>query len=863
MGKEANGRPARPAGQEYGGQQIPMNLTEPSASFQAICESIIFRNEENGYTVASFSRMDTEAEVTEGGAVATEAKKPSETFTGVGSMPFLEVGDYLLLAGKWTTHSSYGRQLQVQTCTQVTLHTPQTILKYLSSGVIRGIGPKLAEKIVSAFGTDTLAVMREKPERLAKIRGITKDRAREISEQMIEKGAFQELSLLLNPFGIGMSRILNIYRRYGSAALYVVKNNPYRLAEEVSGIGFHTADRLAAQFGCDPNSPFRIGSAVLHCMAQSESDGNTYIRFADLIEKTKKILKSSDDESSEEDADEPAERAQAASARFRGLPPNNAMPPDRAVLPDRATVPERAIPPDKAMAPDSLRSFSDEGLKRLVAENKILAYRVDETGNFSLTGPDELSDDVRIAFPKSLETEIAAAKIISGMAGKKPVNADFRAVKEKIANSASEMGIELAPEQEKAVLCASNAYVSIITGGPGTGKTTIIRVLTDYFKSEKQKAVLCAPTGRAAKRMSEASGIPARTIHRLLEIERGTADNSVLIFKRNEENPIEADAVIVDETSMLDSFLFLCLIRAIGPDTQLILVGDSDQLPSVGTGNVLFDLIRSGIVHTEKLTQIYRQAALSRIVQSAHRVLTGQPILFNQEFDSDCMLVSMSGGADIANAVVRLVSQVLPNVYGIDVMRDVAVLCPSRKGPAGITALNELLQAAVGHTGEPHIAAHGITFRLLDKVMQTRNNYELEFANADGTKGTGVFNGELGIIRRIDRESDTMTVETDDGRTVIYERVHMDDLDLAFAVTVHKSQGSEYPVVILAVPPGSPMLNNRNLLYTAITRAKKRLFVVSSKSVLERMIHSNSQGQRLTSLCDFLRIYAGQTGGRV
>ena len=823
MGKEAKGRPARPASQEHGGQQIPMNLTEPPASFQAICESIIFRNEENGYTVASFSRADTNSD-DEGSGPAD--RKPAETFTGVGSMPFLEAGDFLLLNGKWTTHSSYGRQLQVISATQVALHTPQTILKYLSSGVIRGIGPKLAEKIVSAFGADTLAVMREKPERLAKIRGITRERAREISAQMIEKGAFQELSLLLNPFGIGMSRILSIYKLYGSAAIHVVKNNPYRLAEEVSGIGFHTADRIAAQFGCDPDSPFRIGSAVLHCMAQSESDGNTYIRFAELLENTKRILKSQDDESTQEDPEESVENA--------------------------AVLTNQTAPGGGASA------FSDEGLKRLVSENKIMAYRIDGAGNFSLAGPGELSDDVRIAFPKSLETEIAAAKIISGMAAKAPVNADFRAVKEKIANSSAEMGIELAPEQEKAVLYASNAYISIITGGPGTGKTTIIRVLTDYFTSEKRKAVLCAPTGRAAKRMSEASGIPARTIHRLLEIERGTADHSVLIFKRNEENPIEADAVIVDETSMLDSFLFLCLIRAIGPNTQLILVGDSDQLPSVGMGNVLYDLIRSGIVHTEKLTQIYRQAALSRIVQSAHRILTGQPILFNQELDSDCMLVSMNSGADIANAVVRLVSQVLPNVYGIDVMRDVAVLCPSRKGPAGIVALNEQLQTAVGHTGEPHVAAHGVTFRLMDKVMQTRNNYELEFVNPDGTKGSGVFNGELGIVKRIDKETDTMTVETDDGRTVVYERVNMDDLDLAFAVTVHKSQGSEYPVVILAIPPASSMLNNRNLLYTAITRARKRLFIVTSRPVLDRMIHSNSQGERQTALCDFLKIYAGE-----
>lgn len=819
-------QPVRPTSQNNGGQQIPMNLTEPPASFQAICESIIFRNEENGYTVASFSRADTDVADSDNEGAGPADRKPAETFTGVGSMPFLEAGDFLLLNGKWTTHSSYGRQLQVISATQVALHTPQTILKYLSSGVIRGIGPKLAEKIVSAFGADTLAVMREKPERLAKIRGITRDRAREISAQMIEKGAFQELSLILNPFGIGMSRILSIYKLYGSAAIHVVKNNPYRLAEEVSGIGFHTADRIAAQFGCDPDSPFRIGSAVLHCMVQSESDGNTYIRFAELLENTKRILKSQDDESMQEDPEESVENA--------------------------AILSSQTAPGSGAAA------FSDEGLKRLVSENKIMAYRIDGAGNFSLAGPGELTDDVRIAFPKSLETEIAAAKIISGMAAKAPVNADFRAVKEKIANSSAEMGIELAPEQEKAVLYASNAYISIITGGPGTGKTTIIRVLTDYFTSEKRKAVLCAPTGRAAKRMSEASGIPARTIHRLLEIERGTADHSVLIFKRNEENPIEADAVIVDETSMLDSFLFLCLIRAIGPNTQLILVGDSDQLPSVGMGNVLYDLIRSGIVHTEKLTQIYRQAALSRIVQSAHRILTGQPILFNQELDSDCMLVSMNSGADIANAVVRLVSQVLPNVYGIDVMRDVAVLCPSRKGPAGIVALNEQLQTAVGHTGEPHVAAHGVTFRLMDKVMQTRNNYELEFVNPDGTKGSGVFNGELGIVKRIDKETDTMTVETDDGRTVVYERVNMDDLDLAFAVTVHKSQGSEYPVVILAIPPASSMLNNRNLLYTAITRARKRLFIVTSRPVLDRMIHSNSQGERQTALCDFLKIYAGE-----
>ena len=432
---------------------------------------------------------------------------------------------------------------------------------------------------------------------------------------------------------------------------------------------------------------------------------------------------------------------------------------------------------------------------------------------------------------------------------------DIEKIKQKISHSTGQMGIELAPEQKNAVLMAANSYISIITGGPGTGKTTIIRVLADFFQSNSKKVVLCAPTGRAAKRMSEASGISARTIHRLLEIDRGAESNTSIVFKRTQENPIEADAVIVDETSMLDSYLFYCLVRAIDKKTQVIFVGDSDQLPSVGAGNVLADLIRSGVIPVERLTQIFRQAAQSRIVLNAHRILSGEPILFDQSLESDCMLIHMESAAQIAQAVAKLCSQVLPNVYGINVLRDAAVLSPSRKGPAGINALNPLLQAAIGNTGEPHCISHGFSFRLLDKVMQTRNNYDLSFINQDGTQGSGVFNGELGYISEIDLASDCITVEMDDGRVVIYDRAAMDDLEPAYAMTVHKSQGSEYPVVVLAIAPSSPMLNNRNLLYTAITRAKKKLFIVTSRHTLEKMIHSYAQISRMTSLCEFLQIY--------
>ena len=840
--------PVNTSKKESGGRELPdktarqvrMDLPAAAASvsLEAFCENIIFRNEENGYTVALFSRKQPSA----GEAAITKTDHSAAApmireFTAVGSMPFLEAGDYAGLSGKWVVHNSYGQQLQVDHYAQVTPHSAADILQYLSSGSVHGIGQKTAERIVGTFGEDTIRIMREEPEKLSRIKGITLSKARQISAQIMEKGDFQELSMLLTPFGIGMGRILSIYKQFGASSQFVVKNNPFRLADEVDGIGFRTADSLASHFGCDPMSPYRIGSAIIFCMAQAENEGHTYLPLHTLLTRTQSLLSvktfAAQDESGllTHPEDNPDENTDTGPVD----------PEQRFQLKDNMTY-----------TPVTVQS---EGYRQLIETHRIIAFRMDPNENFALVTEEDSSEKVRIALPKTLEAELSSAKIIAQKVQSGAVVSVVEETEQNMCHSTEQMGIELAPEQKRAVLMAATAYISIITGGPGTGKTTIIRVLTDFFQSNGKKVVLCAPTGRAAKRMSEASGIPARTIHRLLEMDRGAESNSSIVFKRNEENPIEADAIIVDETSMLDSFLFYCLMRAVDKKTRIIFVGDSDQLPSVGAGNVLADLIRSGVIPVERLTQIFRQAAQSRIVLNAHRILGGEPILFDQSLDSDCMLIHMESAAQIAQAVAKLCSQVLPNVYGINVLRDTAVLSPSRKGPAGINALNPLLQAAVGNTGEPHCISHGFSFRLLDKVMQTRNNYDLSFVNPDGTQGSGVFNGELGYISEIDLASDCITVEMDDGRAVIYDRAAMDDLEPAYAMTVHKSQGSEYPVVVLAIAPGSPMLNNRNLLYTAITRAKKKLFIVTSRRTLEKMIRSYAQNNRMTSLCEFLRIY--------
>jgi exodeoxyribonuclease V alpha subunit len=818
----------------YRPDQMAVPVPGTAVKIEASCQDIIYRNEDNGYAVAVFlytpgSPGDSDVQTGGYSSVIRQDKRAAESrsFTATGSMPFLEPGDFARLSGTWVLHNTYGMQLQVDHFSQIAPRSPEAILQYLASGTIHGLGPKLAEKIVGLFGHDTIRIIREEPMKLSRIKGITQKKAREISVQVIEKSDYQELAILLTPYGLGVGKILSIFRRFGASSLHVVKSNPYRLADEVYGIGFRTADALAAQFGCDPTSSFRMGSALLYCLSQAENEGHTYLPLPQLFTRMHALL--------------------ASNQSQRALVKDNGEVAEDSAVAGSIT--------EKIGSEDFSVELYQEGFRQTLASKSILAYRIDGDGVFAFTGEKDTSDNIRVAFPKTLEAEIASAKMIALKLAQMQPEFEPEQMDTSIADTSEKMNVEMDTEQKNAVQMAARSYVSIITGGPGTGKTTIIRVLTDYFMSHHKTIVLCAPTGRAAKRMTEVSGIPAKTIHRLLEMERAADANSAVVFKRNEDNPIEADVIIVDEVSMLDASLLQHLFCAVDAHTQIVFVGDQDQLPSVGPGNVLSDMICSNSIPMVTLTQIYRQTERSRIVLNAHRVLNGQSIVFDQALESDCMLIHMETPEQIAQAVSKLCSQVLPVVYGIDVIRDAMVLCPSRKGPSGVTSLNPLLQKAAGNTTGAHIDAHGFSFRVRDKVMQTRNHYDAAYKNPDGTQGSGVFNGELGMVSEVDQALDCLTVEMDDGRKVIYDRTAIEDLDPAYAVTVHKSQGSEFPVVILAIAPGSPMLNNRNLLYTAITRARKRLFIVTAKDTLDRMIRNKKQSSRMTSFCDWLRIY--------
>ncbi|MBN1891255.1 MAG: ATP-dependent RecD-like DNA helicase [Clostridiales bacterium] len=790
---------------------------DDQARVVSVCAEIIFRNDANGYTVAEFEPHN---------------KRESE-FTGVGTMPFLDPGETVVLFGKWTDHPVYGRQLQVERFSPYRATSESDLIKYLSSGSVPWIGPKTAQKIVARFGAETLDVLRETPEKLIEIRGISENKAKDISNVFRQKEDFQNLSLLLAPFGFGTARIMSVYKRFGSNAPEIIRKNPYLLVSEISGIGFLTADRLACSLGFDPTSPFRVGSAVLYVLSGSENDGNTYTPIDCLMEKTLHLLKKRSVANGSGGAEE-----------------------------------------DERIVPESDLSISDkefmEGMQFLTDSAKVVVYKTDNHEIVEFDRVRSVHSDIRVALAGTYEAELSVASELAHKANgraverEEEIREDEQTIAERIRAIAEALSIQLSEEQSRALISAVQSPGSVITGGPGTGKTTIVAVLVRYFEEKGQKVVLCAPTGRAAKRLSEACGFAAGTIHRLLEV--GHPDRSEAgetFFGRNEENPIEADVVIVDETSMLDTMLLAALLKALPKACKIVFIGDKDQLPSVGAGNVLSDIILSGRLPFVRLRTIYRQAKQSRIVMSAHAVLNGESMIFDQSIESDCMLVIKKTSEDIAEAVQRLYSHVLPEVYHMNPLRDAVVLCPSRKGPAGIVELNLILQKEYGVLSDRGIKSKGFTFCVGDRVMQTRNDYELAYVQADGATGQGVFNGELGVVLRVDKRGGELTVELDDKRVVTYDTEHMEDLEPAYAITVHKSQGSEFPVVILAVPGGPPMLYNRNLLYTAITRAKQRLFVVSDRRTLAMMIRNRSQTERNTSLKAFLNILSGgsETGG--
>ena len=721
---------------------------------QGMVSDIVFKNEENGYTIASLANENDE-------------------ITIVGCMPTLSVGESIEVEGKWINHKIYGSQFEVQSFMPVTPSSLEGIYVYLSSGMIHGIGEKMAKRIVDKFGVDTLEIIQNTPERLTEVEGIGMKKVKQIQESYEENRELRNIIIQLSPYGITPNYCLRIYKKYKDKSLEVINKNPYRLAEEVRGIGFRIADDIASKIGIDKYSSDRIMQGILFTLNQSLGSGHTYLPKRVLIEQSVKIL---------------------------GVEP----------------------------------TFVENGIidlaynQKVHLENKngeilvyLMMYYICENG-------------VCKEIVKLSQHEIKDLKI----------NID-----EEIKIVEKEDGISLANNQILAVKEAINNGVTIITGGPGTGKTTTINTIIKIFENNDQKVVLCAPTGRAAKRMSETSNKEAKTIHRLLEMGFAT-DSDELTFFKDEEDPIDADVIILDEASMVDVILMYNLLKAIKLGTRLLLVGDSDQLPSVGAGNVLKDIIDSGVIKTVRLDEIFRQARESMIVVNAHKINNGEPLFLNVK-NKDFFFLRKNTNEEILNEIIGLVSERLPKFYNFDKLKDIQVLTSMRKGDLGVTNLNIELQKYLNppnkYKQEEEFAKR--TFRVGDKVMQIRNNYTKKWETEDKSdNGEGIYNGDIGYIFHIDKDKKTVFVLFDKVKIASYKYDELDELDHSFCTTIHKSQGSEFPVVVIPIVWAPPMLLSRNLLYTAVTRAKKLVVLVGDVKYLEQMIKNNRINDRYSNL---------------
>ncbi len=744
--------------------------SEEQGFIEGVVTDIVFRNEENGYTVCMLD----------------------DKTTVVGILPVLNPGEGARFKGAWKEHADYGMQFH---CQQYELKSPknkQAILLYLKSGLIKGIGDKTAERLVRTFGEKTLEVIKNRPDQVAALRGIGTQKAEQFSRQLFEKEVYQELMLLLGPHGVGTGTIMKIYRQYGAKSLDVLSENPYRLADDVQGIGFLTADRLAQELGLDQKSHARISGAILYTMNQAVLQGHTAYPKENCLNQASQLLGF--------DLDHPERVLQILYSE------NKLMHISASLLPG-----QKEKPSDMLVLPGLFAAESQ-------AAKHILSH---------------------------MQSEVRFFKALS----------DENAVRGVVRRICRQEDMQLAAEQETGLITALMHPVSILTGGPGTGKTTIIRVLCKAIKAQGGKVTLAAPTGRAARRMSESSGFKASTLHRLLQIGY-EKDNQT--DEADQGIKLNCDLLIVDEASMIDVYLLRTLCASLTPGMRLLLVGDADQLPSVGPGYVLKDLMDSHLIAVTELTQIYRQAKESLIIKNAHRIHHGAYPHIDQSFDSQFILVLKDKIDDMAAAVQKLCTQILPDQYGLDPLQDVQVLTPVRKGAAGCAMLNQALQSqlnpAAAASQEQSLFFKGNRLSCCDKVMQIRNNYDLTWhmKNDRSIDGKGVFNGETGTITRIEKDNRSLEVLFDDDRLVSYDISSLDDLELAYAITIHKSQGSEYPVVVLVLPTGAPHFLTRNLLYTAVTRAKKKIILVSSRKIIKRAVENNAAYTRHTLLKDWL-----------
>ncbi len=732
-------------------------------TIEGYVDHIIFQNRDNGYTVACL--------VSQG-----------EEITCVGNFRFLSEGETIRARGTYTRHPSYGRQFSVDSYESVIPQDSLAMERYLGSGAIKGIGAALAARIVRKFGDDTLRIIEEEPERLAEVKGISERKAREIADQVEEKADMRKAIMFLQQYGITQTLGMKIYRQYGQEMYGVLKENPYKMAEDIPGVGFKIADEIAARIGIHTDSDYRIRSGLLYILLQASGEGHVYLPKEVLLKRARDLL---------------------------GVE----------------------------------QEYMEKHLMDLSIERKIVIREIKREGAPVQTA---------VYAASYYQVELHVAQMLHALNLQDTVKEDV--LEEKIERIQRGTGVELDEKQKEAVREAVKNGLLIITGGPGTGKTTTINAIIRYFEMEDLDICLAAPTGRAAKRMTETTGYEAKTIHRLLELSGGPEQAQENVrFERNAQNPLEADVIIIDEMSMVDIFLMHALLSAVVSGTRLILVGDVNQLPSVGPGSVLKDIISSGCFPVVELVKIFRQASQSDIVVNAHKINQGIPVVLDNK-SRDFFFLKRYDANVIISIVITLIQKKLPK-YVEASPYEIQVLTPMRKGLLGVERLNSILQQYLNPPErEKKEKEHGQgVFREGDKVMQIKNNYQLEWEIRGNygipvEKGVGVFNGDTGIIREINSFAEMMTVEFDEKRFVEYSFKQLDELELAYAITIHKAQGSEYPAVVIPLLQGPRMLMNRNLLYTAVTRARKCVTLVGDEKTFYDMENNRMEQDRYTAL---------------